>query len=92
MKIKNGATLIFDKEYKWLEIDGNGVPLPETLAYNQFPPALFNYLQSIEQQSDVYSVKRDKYYYRLTMENTVISYDISTGKVSYPDGKTVEPA
>jgi hypothetical protein len=92
VKIKNGATLIFDKEYKWLEIDGNGVPLPETLAYNQFPPALFNYLQSIEQQSDVYSVKRDKYYYRLTMENTVISYDISTGKVSYPDGKTVEPA
>lgn len=90
VKIKNGATLVFDKEYRWTEVDGNGVQLPEVFAYDQLPPALYNYLQGIEQQGDVYCVKRDKDYYKLTMHDTVITYEISTGKISYPDGRTVE--
>ena len=64
--------------------------LPEVLVYNQLPPALYNYLQGIEQQTSVYRMSRDAHYYKLTMENTVITYDIATGKVSYPDGKTVD--
>lgn len=90
VKITNGATLLFDTDYSWTSIDGNGVRLPEVLVYNQLPPALFNYLQGIEQQTAVYSMTRDAHYYKLTMEDTVISYDIATGKVTYPDGKTVE--
>lgn len=91
VKIKNGATLLFDKDYRWTEVDGNGVQLPEVFIYNQLPPNLFNYLQGLEQQSDVYCVKRDKDYYRLTMHDTVLTYDIKTGKVIYPSG-TVDVA
>lgn len=90
VKITNGASLSFDEEYNWTFIDGNGVRLPEVLVYNQLPPALFNYLQGIEQQSDVYAMNRDKTYYKLTMFDTVITYEIATGKISYPDGKTIE--
>lgn len=90
VKINNGATLVFNSEYLWTMIDGNGVRLPEVLIYNQLPPALFNYLQGIEQQSAVYSMSRDASYYKLTMEDTVISYEISSGKVTYPDGKTLD--
>lgn len=90
IKINNGATLTFDSEYDWTSIDGNGVRLPEVLAYNQLPPELYNYIQGIEQQNDIYSMSRDKIYYKLTMEDTVITYEIATGKISYPDGKTVD--
>lgn len=90
VKITNGATLVFDSDYNWISIDGNGVRLPGVLIYNQLPPALYNYLQGIEQQTSVYRMSRDSHYYKLTMENTVITYEIETGKVSYPDGKTVE--
>lgn len=90
VKITNGATLSFDSDYSWTSIDGNGVHLPEVLVYNQLPPALFNYLQSVELQNSVYRMSRDAHFYKLTMENTVITYDIATGKVTYPDGKTVD--
>lgn len=90
IKINNGATLTFDSEYDWTSIDGNGVRLPEVLAYNQLPPELYNYIQGIEQQNVIYSMSRDKIYYKLTMEDTVITYEIATGKISYPDGKTVD--
>lgn len=90
VKISNGATLVFDSDYSWVSIDGNGVRLPEVLVYNQLPPALYNYLQGIEQQTSVYRMSRDAHYYKLTMENTVITYDIATGKVTYPDGKTID--
>lgn len=90
VKINNGASLVFDSDYSWISVDGNGVRLPEVLIYNQLPPALFNYLQGIEKQTSVYSMSRDSHFYKLTMEDTVITYEISTGKVTYPDGKTVE--
>lgn len=90
VKINNGASLSFDSDYAWTFIDGNGVRLPEVLVYDQLPPALFNYLQGIEQQSGVYAMSRDKTCYKLTMHDTVITYEISTGKISYPDGKTLD--
>lgn len=90
VKISNGATLVFDREYAWVLIDGNGVRLPEVMVYNLLPPALFNYLQGIEQQTSVYGMSRDSHFYKLTMEDTVISYDIETGKITYPDGRTLD--
>ena len=90
IKINNGATLTFDREYDWTSINGNGVHLPEVLVYDKLPPALFNYLQGIQQQNAVYAMTRDKTYYKLTMEDTVITYEIATGKITYPDGKTLD--
>lgn len=88
--INNGATLVFDSEYSWISVDGNGVRLPEVLVYNQLPPALYNYLQGIEQQDMVFKMSRDSKFYKLTMEDTVITYDIVSGKITYPDGSSVE--
>lgn len=90
VKINNGATLSFDTEFAWTFIDGNGVRLPEVLIYNQLPPALFNYLQGIEQQNEVYAMSRDNTYYKLTMHETIITYEIATGKITYPTGEELE--
>ncbi|MCM1522592.1 MAG: hypothetical protein NC039_08080 [Muribaculaceae bacterium] len=84
VKITNGASMRFNSDYQWTEIDGNGVTLPEVLAYDQFPPELFAYLQSTSQQRQVYEVKRDRKYYKLTMLDTVLTYEIQTGRITYP--------
>lgn len=84
VQLSGGPTLRFDSENQWIEIEGNGSKLPQVLMYDQLPPALYDYLQGTEQQADVYAMKRDKYYYKLTMLDTVITYEISTGKITYP--------
>lgn len=84
VKITNGATLRFNSQLQWTEIDGNGVTLPEVLVYDQLPPELFAFLQSTSQQRDVYAVKRDYKYYKLTMHDTVLTYEINSGRITYP--------
>lgn len=84
VQLSNGPTIKFDDDQRWIEVDGEGSTLPQVLMYDQLPPQLYEYLQATEQQSDVYEVKRDRYYYKLTMLDTVLTYDIATGKVTYP--------
>lgn len=88
VQLSGGPTLRFDSDYKWIDIDGNGVKLPQVLMYDQLPTELYEYLQATEQQTDVYVLKRDKYFYKLTMLDTVLTYDIATGKVTYPGAST----
>jgi len=83
VQLASGPTLRFDSENQWMDIDGNGARLPQVLMYDQLPTELYEYLQATEQQADVYVMKRDKYYYKLTMLDTVLTYDIATGKVTY---------
>ncbi len=82
--LDNSATIIFDDDNKWIEIDGEGSTLPEVLLYDQLPPELYSYLQATEQTGGVYAVTRDNFYYKLTMIDTVITYTISTGSITYP--------
>ena len=82
VQLASGPTLRFDSENQWMDIDGNGARLPQVLMYDQLPTELYEYLQATEQQADVYVMKRDKYYYKLTMLDTVLTYDIATGKRS----------
>lgn len=84
VELASGPTLRFDSDNQWTDIDGNGALLPEVLMYDQLPTQLYDYLQSTEQQNDVTAVKRDSYYYKLTMPDTVITYDIATGDITYP--------
>ena len=84
VQLSGGPTLKFDADNQWTDIDGNGAMLPQVLMYDQLPTQLYYYLQSTEQQNDVAAVKRDRYYYKLTMADTVITYDISTGDITYP--------
>lgn len=82
--LDNSATLIFDENNKWIEIDGEGITLPDVLLYDQLPPELYSYLQATAQTNGVYAVSRDNFYYKLTMLDTVITYTISTGAITYP--------
>ncbi len=82
--LDNSATIVFDKENRWIDIDGEGSTLPDVLMYDQLPPELYSYLQGTAMQRDVYAVTRDRFYYKLTMLDTVITYNISTGAITYP--------
>lgn len=82
--LENSATIVFDKENKWIDIDGEGVTLPEVLIYDQLPPSLYSFLQAIEQQRGVYAVTRDNFYYKLRMLDTVLTYTIATEAITYP--------
>lgn len=90
VQLSGGPTLRFNSDYKWIDIDGNGVRLPQVLMYDQLPTELYEYLQATEQQSDVFVLKRDKYYYKLTVTDTVLTYDTATGKVTYPGASSSE--
>lgn len=82
--LDNSATIIFNSKNEWTEVDGEGMTLPEVLLYDQLPPALYSYLQATEQQHSVYAMTRDNFYYKLTMTDTVITYTIATGAITYP--------
>ncbi|MBD5271253.1 MAG: hypothetical protein HDS40_03225 [Bacteroides sp.] len=84
VQLSGGPTLRFDEDDQWTDIDGNGSYLPQVLMYDELPTQLYDYLQATEQQSDVTAVKRDRHYYKLIMLDTVITYEISTGEITYP--------
>ena len=88
VKINSGVTLKFDSDFEWTDIDANGNTLPEVLMYDQLPPALYSFLQSIEQTADVYQVRRDHKFYWLTMHDTVLTYNIQTEAITYPGQAT----
>lgn len=82
VKLKNSAGLSFDNAYKWVSINGYGSTLPAILLFDQLPPALYEYLQENEYTEQVYSVTRDASAYTISLANSIVTYNISTGKVS----------
>lgn len=84
VSIDNGATLSFDKDYNWTDINGNGIPLPGNFLYDQLPQSLYSYLLESEQTAGVYSASRNYDYIVLDLLDTSISYDRTTGDITYP--------
>lgn len=84
VQIKNGATLWFDSQGAWIKINGNGVPLPEILLYDQLPSSLYNFLQETEQTSDIYALTRTYDEIRVELHDTYVVYNIDKGTVNYP--------
>lgn len=84
VKLRNSTSLIFGSNYKWTSINGYGNPLPETLLFDQMPPALYNYLQELSLTDQVYSATRDHFTYNITLLDSSITYTIATGIVT-PD-------
>lgn len=76
--IKNGATIEFDGDYAWTSVDGNGMPLPEILLYDQLPAALYQYLSSGSMLDEVFSITRTPRVYTLQLLNSSVEYDIAT--------------
>ena len=90
VKIDNSVTLTFDSACNWTCVDGNGGTLPPVFIQDQLPPALLRYLQETEDTDNVYLVVRNGIYYKVTLVDTVLTYEIETGTITYPDGTSHE--
>ncbi len=84
VKVKNGATLAFDKNYAWTDVNGNGVPLPGDFLFDQLPGDLYDYIESIEGVGDVYRVSRRSRIVTVEMLDNTLTYDEITGTITYP--------
>lgn len=88
VRIDNSVSLVFNQAQDWIVVDGNGGTLPEVFVQDQLPPALFRYIQEGEDTANVFRVSRDSTYYKVTLDDTVLTYEIETGRITYPDGTT----
>lgn len=88
VRIDNSVSLVFNQTLDWTVVDGNGGTLPEVFVQDQLPPALFRYIQEGEDAGNVFRVSRDSTYYKVTLHDTVLTYEIETGRITYPDGTT----
>lgn len=84
--IKNGATMTFDSNYNWLEVNGNGVVLPELFVQDALEPKLVQYLMELEMTDEVYSAKNDPREIILDMLDYKIRYIKETGDISQIGG------
>lgn len=82
IRIDNGPGLSFDSDYRWVDINGYGMPLPQVLLFDQLPPRLYDYLQETEQLNAVFSMSRDGDKYSLTLLSSTLRFDASTGKLT----------
>lgn len=79
--LHNSATLRFDADYRWIEIDGNGITLPQVLVFDQLPPELYKYLQETDNTTSVYAAMRNSTTYTLRLSDTTLYYDIDSGSI-----------
>lgn len=82
VKIKNGATLKFDSTYTWLEVNGNGVVLPEIFVQDALEPKLVQYLMELELTDEVYAATNNPREVTLDMLDYKIQYIKETGEIS----------
>lgn len=86
--LRNDATLVFDSDGDWIEVDGNGSPLPADLVLDRLPAPLYDYLESIEEVGNVYSIKKETSSIVVGLLDTTLTYDTLTQTVVYPPAKS----
>lgn len=86
VRIKKGATLTFNSDYEWTDVNGNGVVLPVQFLFDQLPSALYSYLEAREMQHSVYRVVRSPDYITVDLLDTTVTYNQNTGEITYPEG------
>ena len=84
VQIKKGATLTFDKNYEWTDVNGNGVVLPQQFLYDKLPGKLYEYIESLEAQNSVYRVVRTSTLITVTLLDSQLTYNQDTGDITYP--------
>jgi hypothetical protein len=75
--IKDGASLVFDSEYNWLLINGNGVAIPSILIYDEMPH-IYTYLLARELTHDLMIAENLPRVIILTFTDIIIEYTKST--------------
>lgn len=83
-RIRNGATLTFDSESNWVDINGNGELIPSVLLYDQLPTKLYEYLLTMEKLNGVYRLQRNDKEIIVTLHDTYLTYDRATETIRYP--------
>lgn len=84
VKIKNGATLKFDPDQQWTEVNGNGSTLPGDFLFDQLPPVLYRYIEEMERVDGVYCVVRTPSNIMVKFLDSEIDYDRATETITYP--------
>ena len=82
VKLKNGPGMTFNSKFNWTDINGYGERLPQVLLFDQLPPALYEYLQTGELQSDAISIERTTKQYIVVLIETTVYFDIQTSKIT----------
>lgn len=80
--IKNGATMVFNSNYEWVNINGNGTTLPEIFVTDKLPEKLVKYLTELEMTNEVYAAENEPREIILSMLNFKIKYIKETGEIS----------
>jgi len=80
--VKNGPTITFNADNEWIEIDGNGMPLPQVLLFDLLPTPLYQYIESGEYLNQVFEIERDARRYEVDILNGDITYDIATTQIT----------
>lgn len=78
--IKNGASLVFDSNYQWTSINGNGVPVPSILIFNEMP-RVYQYLEARELTSDLMSAENNPRTIILTFTDFILEYNKETSEI-----------
>lgn len=92
VSIKDGATISFNTDYAWVDVNGNGEVLPQQFVYDQLPATLYNYIESMEEDHSIYRVRRSLHIITVEFLDSAIAYDENTGTItsgslaSSPDG------
>lgn len=82
--VKNGVTVAFNSGDLWIDVNGNGIPLPEVFLYDQLPENLYRYLQELEATNGVYRVSRDAVEYSVKLLDSYVRYNTSDGRITGP--------
>lgn len=84
VQIRNGATITFNSNNAWTDVNGNGNVLPAMFITDELPESLVDYLEESEAISKVYRVTRDATICTVELHDTSVQYNYNTDKVTYP--------
>ncbi len=87
VQIRNGATITFNSDNVWTDVNGNGNVLPTMFITDELPEALVDYLEESEAVTKVFRVTRDADICTVELHDTSVEYNYNTDKVTYPSAR-----
>lgn len=80
--MKNGPTIIFNNDYNWISVNGNGGTISEYFLYNCLPETLYDYIEGLDYLDQVYTVKIENGNYYVELIDTNVKYDTATKTIT----------
>ena len=86
--IKNGPTMVFASNGRWISVNGNGSTLPQIFLYNELPSRLYGYLEETENTGNTFIAARNPRVYTITLLDSRLTYAIASGEIT---GEEISP-